>query len=335
MLKQSFRTKDERAATEVENAIQTLVNQALTGAEIIPDDVYATLEAMIAELDRKLSLQVNEILHAPEFQQIESAWRGLHYLVFNSETDAMLKIKVMNIGKRELGSSFRTYSGAKWDQHPLFKKVYEQEYGTLGGQPMATLVADYYFNHTQPDIDLMRNLSKIAASAHCPLIAGAAPSLMGMDSWTEIMDKRDLSVVFDTPEYGPWKSLRDAEDSRYLGLCLPRVLSRVPYGANTDPIDEFAFEEETDGHDGQKYAWMNASYAMATNITRAFKEYGWCVRIRGVQSGGEVVNLPTHTFNTGDGGVDMKCPTESRDHRPARGGTVEGGPYPAHPSQEH
>lgn len=310
LLKQSFRTKDERAATEVENAIQTLVNQALTGAEIIPDDVYATLDAMIAELDRKLSLQVNEILHAPEFQQIESAWRGLHYLVFNSETDAMLKIKVMNIGKRELGSSFRTFSGAKWDQHPLFKKVYEQEYGTLGGQPMATLVADYYFNHTQPDIDLMRNLSKIAASAHCPLIAGAAPSLMGMDSWTEIMDKRDLSVVFDTPEYGPWKSLRDAEDSRYLGLCLPRVLSRVPYGANSDPIDEFAFEEETDGHDGEKYAWMNASYAMATNITRAFKEYGWCVRIRGVQSGGEVVNLPTHTFKTDDGGVDMKCPTE-------------------------
>lgn len=310
LLKQSFRTKDERATTEIESAVQTLVSQALEGADIIPDDVFATLDGMIAELDRKLSEQVNEILHHPDFQQIESAWRGLHYIVFNSETDAMLKIKVMNIGKRELGSSFRSYAGAKWDQHPLFKRVYEQEFGTLGGVPFGALVADYYFNHSQPDINLMRGLSKIAASAHCPLLAGADPTLMGMESWTELMNPRDLSTVFDTPDYGPWKSLRDSDDSRYLGLCMPRVLARNPYGAKSDPIDEFAFEEDTDGHGGRKYGWMNASYAMAANVTRAFKEYGWCVRIRGVQSGGEVVNLPTHTFATDDGGVDMKCPTE-------------------------
>ena len=309
-LKQSFKPRTERAATEVENAVTTLVKEALSDTSVIKEDVLDTIEAIIAKLDEKLTAQVNAIIHAPEFQQIESAWRGLHYLVNNSETDANLKIRVMNTSKNELYRNLRLYPGAKWDQSPTFKKIYEQEFGQLGGEPYGALVGDYYFSHLPADVQLMRDLSRIASAAHAPLFSAAEPTLLGMDSWTELMNPRDLSKVFDTPEYAAWKSLRDAEDSRYLGLCLPRVLSRVPYGAKTEPVEEFAFEEETDGHDGKKYAWMNAAYAMAVNVNRAFKEYGWCTRIRGVESGGEVINLPTHTFPTDDGGVDLKCPTE-------------------------
>ncbi|QTL04414.1 type VI secretion system contractile sheath large subunit [Aquabacter sp. L1I39] len=310
LLKQSFKPRTERDVTEVENAVGTLVAEALKDASVIKEDVLETIEGIIASLDRKLSEQVNEILHAPEFQQIESAWRGLHYLVYNSETDANLKIRVMNVSKSELYRNLRTYPGAKWDQSPLFKKVYEQEFGQLGGEPYGCLICDYSFSHVPVDVQLMRDLSRIASAAHAPLFAAAEPTLLGMDSWRELSNPRDLSKIFDTPAYAQWKSLRDSPDARYLGLCLPRVLARVPYGAKSEPVEEFAFEEETDGHGGEKYAWMSAAYAMAVNVNRAFKEVGWCTRIRGVQSGGEVVNLPTHTFPTDDGGWDMKCPTE-------------------------
>ncbi|MBN9063561.1 MAG: EvpB family type VI secretion protein [Rhizobiales bacterium 65-9] len=310
LLKQSFKPRNERAASEVESAVNTLVTQALSDTTLFQGDVLDTLDAMIAAIDKKLSDQVNEIIHSEEFQKIESAWRGLNYLVFNSETDANLKIRVMNVGKRELLNNLRLYPGARWDQSPLFKQVYEQEFGQLGGQPFGSIVCDYEFTHEPTDIQLMRALSKIASSAHAPLFAAAGPTLMGMDSWTELMNPRDLSKLFDTPDYAAWKSLRDSEDSRYMGLCMPRVLSRLPYGAKSDPIEEFAFEEETDGHSGNNYGWMSAAYAMAVNVNRAFKEYGWCTRIRGVESGGEVINLPTHTFPTDDGGVDLKCPTE-------------------------
>ncbi len=310
VLKQSFKPRSERAASEVENALRTLVSQALADTTVVKGDVIETIEEMIARLDEKLTAQVNEIIHAPEFQQVESAWRGLHYLVFNSETDATLKIRVMNVSKAELAKNLKLYPGARWDQSPLFKKVYEQEFGQLGGEPYGCLVGDYYFSQSPQDVQLLRDVSKIAAAAHAPFFAGADPMLLGLDGWTELANPRDLGKVFDTPDYAAWKGLRDQVDSRYVGLCLPRVLARVPYGAKSEPVEEFAFEEETDGHKGEKYAWMNAAYAMATNINRAYKEYGWTVRIRGVQSGGEVINLPTHAFPTDDGGVDLKCPTE-------------------------
>src|SRR5271166_899164 len=327
LLKQSFKPRTERAAAEVDNAVATLVQQALADQSVIKTDVLDTIESMIARLDQKLTAQMNEILHAPEFQKMESTWRGLHYLVFNSETDAQLKIHVMNVSKNELYRNLRNYPGARWDQSPLFKKVYESEYGQLGGQPYGCLIGDYEFSHQAPDIQLMRDLSKIAGAAHAPFFAAADPTLMGMDSWTELMNPRDLSKLFDTPDYAAWRGLRDAEDSKYLGLCMPRVLSRVPYGAKSEPVEEFAFEEDTDGHKGEKYAWMSSAYAMAANVNRAFKEYGWCARIRGVQSGGEVINLPTHTFPTDDGGVDLKCPTEiaitdRREHELAKSGLI-------------
>ena len=310
LLKQSFKPRSERAATEVENAVSTLVQQALADTSIIKEDVLDTIDEMIARLDEKLSAQMNAIMHAPEFQSLESAWRGLAYLVNNSETDATLKLKVMNVSKNELYRDLRAYPDAKWDQSPLFKKIYEAEFGQLGGEPFGCLVGDYHFDHSAVDVKLLRDLGKIAAAAHCPFISGANPTLLGMDSWTELTNPRDLSKIFETPDYAGWKSLRDSENSRYVGLCMPRVLSREPYGAKSIPIEEFAFEEETDGHKGEKYAWMNAAYSMAANINRAYKEWGWTVRIRGVQSGGEVINLPTHTFPTDDGDIDMKCPTE-------------------------
>ncbi|WP_159731260.1 type VI secretion system contractile sheath large subunit [Methylosinus sp. Ce-a6] len=315
-LKQSFKPpKDESAAQEqnarVQDAISIFVNQALSNTDaVIKDDVLDTIERLIASIDEKLTAQLNEIIHAEEFQKIESAWRGLHHLVYSSETDATLKIRVLNISKTELYQHLKDYPKAKWDQSELFKKVYEEEYGQLGGQPYGALVGDYYFSHHPTDVQLLRDLSKIAAAAHAPFISAADPSLMRMDSWNELSNPRDISKVFDTPEYAAWKSLRDSEDAKYLGLTLPRVLARLPYGAASEPVEEFGFEEDTDGHKGEKYAWMNSAYAMAANITRAFKDHGWCSRIRGVESGGEVEDLPTHTFPTDDGGVDLKCPTE-------------------------
>jgi type VI secretion system protein ImpC len=327
LLKQSFKPRTERAATEVENAVSTLVRQALSDTSVIKDDVLDTIEEMIAKIDEKLNAQVNEILHAPDFQQIESAWRGLHYLVFNSETDSMLKIRVMNVSKNELYRNLRLFPGARWDQSPLFKQLYEQEFGQLGGEPFGCLVGDYHFSHVATDVQLLRDLGKIAGASHCPLFAGADPTLLGMDAWTELTNPRDIGKIFDTPEYAAWKGLRDSDDSRYVGLCMPRVLARLPYGAKSEPVEEFAFEEDTDGHKGEKYGWMNAAYAMAANVNRAFKEWGWCTRIRGVQSGGEVLNLPTHTFPTDDGGVDLKCPTEiaisdRREHELAKSGLI-------------
>lgn len=310
LLKKTFKPRSERAAEEVENAVATLVQQALEDTSLVKEDVLDTLESMIARLDEKLTVQLNEIIHAPEFQQIESAWRGLHHVVFNSETDTTLKIRVMNIGKNELMRELKMYPGARWDQSPLFKKLYGAEYDTLGGEPYGCVVGDYYFDHSPTDVALLRDISKVSSAMHAPFLAAANSTLLGMDSWNELNNPRDIGKVFDTPEYAAFKSLRDQEDSRYIGLCMPRVLSRLPYGAKSEPVEEFAFEEDTDGHKGEKYGWMNAAYAMAVNINRAHKEWGWTVRIRGVGSGGEVVNLPTHTFPTDDGGIDLKCPTE-------------------------
>lgn len=310
ILKQNFKPRSDVAAKEVENAVGTLVSEALADESLVTDDILDTIDQMLAKIDEKLSAQVNEIIHAEEYQKLESSWRGLAYTVNNSETDASLKVNVMNVSKAELERELRSYPGAKWDQSPLFKKIYEAEFGQLGGQPFGCLIGDFYFDHSSADVRLLRDMGKIAAASHAPFLSSAAPTLLGMDSWNELGNPRDLSTVFDTPDYAGWNSLRDSENARYLGLTLPRVLSRDPYGQSGTPVDEFNFEEETDGHEGKQYAWMNAAHAMAVNINHAHKEYGWTVQIRGVQSGGEVANLPVHNFDTGDGSTDMKCPTE-------------------------
>jgi type VI secretion system protein ImpC len=241
---------------------------------------------------------------------MESAWRGLEHLVKNTETDEMLRIRVFDISKKELGRTLRKFRGTAWDQSPIFKKVYEEEYGQFGGEPFGVMIGDYSFDHSPQDVQLLGDMAQIAAAAHAPFITAAEPSVMQMESWGELANPRDLTKIFQTPEYAAWRSLRESEDSRYLGLCMPRFLARLPYGAKTDPVDEFAFEEDTEGADSNKYCWANSAYAMATNITRAFKLYGWTTRIRGVESGGAVESLPTHTFPSDDGGVAMKCPAE-------------------------
>ena len=310
LLQKEFRPKSDQAKTAVEQAVQTLATQALANTNLISDDAMHSIEAYIAEIDKRLSEQVNQILHHNDFQQLESAWRGLHYLVNNTETDEMLKIRFMDISKKDMHKTLRKFKGAAWDQSPIFKKVYEEEFGQFGGEPYGTLVADYHFDHSAPDIELLGEMSKIAAAAHAPLITGAKPELFQMDSWGELANPRDLTKIFQNTEYAAWRSLRESEDSRYVGLAMPRFLGRMPYGAKTDPVEEFAFEEETDAGDASKYNWVNAAYAMAVNINRSFKEYGWCSRIRGIESGGAVEQLPSHTFPTDDGGVDQKCPTE-------------------------
>src|SRR5712692_6936682 len=276
LLNKEFKPKSDHAQEAIQSAVKTLAAQALESSVVVSNDVVNTIAAIIAEIDRKLTEQVNLILHHPDFQQLEGAWRGLSYLVNNTETDEMLKIRVLNLSKKEVGKTLRKFKGTAWDQSPIFKKMYEEEYGQFGGEPYGCLLGDYYFDQSPPDVELLNGIAQ----------------------------------VFSTPEYAAWKSLRDSEDSRYIGLAMPRFLARLPYGAKTDPVESFDFEEVTEGGDHGKYCWANSAYAMAVNINRSFKLYGWCSRIRGIESGGAVEGLPAHTFPTDDGGVDLKCPTE-------------------------
>lgn len=310
LLSKEFKPKSDRQEESIKAAVKTLAEQALGQATLISDDVISSIEAMIAEIDARLTEQLNTIIHHEAFQKLEGTWRGLHHMVSNTETDEFLKIRVLNISKKDLGKTLKKFSGAKWDQSPLFKRLYEDEYGMPGGEPYGLIVGDYEFDHSPSDVQILQGMSQIAGAAHSPFISAAAPTLLNMESWQELQNPRDITKIFQAPEYAPWRSLRDSDDSKYVGLTMPRFLSRLPYGAKTEPVEEFAFEEETDGTDHNRYCWSNAAYAMATNIGAAFKEFGWCTRIRGVESGGMVSNLPCHTFPTDDGGQDMKCPTE-------------------------
>jgi len=310
LLQKEFKPRSDEAKSAVEAAVLTLAQQALSNTRVIGKDVTQSIQAMIAAIDKKLTDQVNQVLHNDEFQKLESAWRGLHYMVNNTESDENLKIRVMDVSKKELHKTLKKFKGAAWDQSPIFKKVYEEEYGQFGGEPFGAIVGDYHFDQSPPDVELLGEMAKIAASAHAPFITGASANLMQMESWQELANPRDLTKIFGTPEYAGWRSLRDSDDSKYLGLCMPRFLARTPYGAKTNPVEEFDFEEDVAGADHSKYAWANAAYAMATNINRSYKQYGWGSRIRGIESGGAVENLPLHTFPSDDGGVDQKCPTE-------------------------
>ena len=310
LLQKEFKPQSDKAKESVETAVRTLAELALRDSKVVSGDVLATIESLIAALDKKLTDQINLIMHTPEFQTLEGAWRGLHYLVNNTETDEMLKIRVLNISKNDLGKTLKKFKGTAWDQSPIFKKMYEEEYGQFGGEPYGAIVADYYFDNSAPDVEMLTSMSKVAAAAHAPFIAAAAPSVMLMESWQELANPRDLTKIFQTPEHAAWRSFRESEDSRYVALAMPRFLARQPYGSRTDPVEEFDFEEDTSAPGSKNYTWANASYAMAVNINRSFKEYGWCSRIRGIESGGAVEGLPVHSFPTDEGGVDMQCPTE-------------------------
>ncbi len=310
LLEQEFQPKSDNAKMAVETAVKTLASQLMAETITISDDSMKNIESLIAAIDHKLSEQINEIIHHEEFRALEGAWRGFHYLVNNTETDEMLKIRVLNISKTDLHKTLKKFKGTNWDQSPVFKKLYEEEFGQFGGEPYGCLVADYYFDHTPVDVEMLREVSKVCAASHTPFITGASPTLMQMGSWQELSNPRDLTKIFTNAEYAGWRSLREDEDTRYLGLTLPRFLARLPYGAKSNPVEKFAFEEETSGSDHNKFVWANSAYAMGRNINRSFKLFGWCSRIRGIESGGAVENLPVHCFPTDDGGVDIKCPTE-------------------------
>ena len=310
LLSKEFRPRTADAEQAVQSAVRTLAEQALADTTLIRDDVVQSIESIIKALDDKLTKQLNLILHHPDFQAMEGAWRGLSYLVNNTETDENLKIKVLNIAKKDLSKMFTKFKGVAWDQSPLFKQVYEQEFGQLGGHPYGCLVGDYQFDNSAPDVEVLKGMAQVAAAAHAPFITSPKPTLFQMESWQELSNPRDLTKIFQQPEYAAWRSFRASDDSRYVGMAMPRFLSRLPYGAKTNPAEGFDFEEEASGGDHSKYTWANSAYAMAANITRSFKNYGWCTSIRGVESGGAVADLPSHTFTTDDGGVDIKCPTE-------------------------
>jgi len=288
--------------------IGELVDQVLSGAVTVSAGLTASIDARIAEIDALLSDQLNEILHVPDFQALEASWRGLKHLVDKSETGMMLKLKVLNVSRKDLVKDFR--ASADFDQSALFKKLYEEEYGTFGGAPYAAFIGDYAFSRHPEDLYLLEQLSHVAGAAHAPFISAAAPALLGIQSFADIGRARDLAKIFDTVEYAKWKAFRDSEDARYTGLVLPRVLGRLPYGAETCPVDAFDFEEDVDGTEHDKYLWTNAIYAYAARLTQAFAQFGWLAAIRGVEGGGLVDGLPAHTFRTDDGEVALKCPTE-------------------------
>lgn len=299
-------TNEEREAAK--QWVEAFVDQVLSREMVVSKDTEAMLNARIAAIDQALTNQLNEIMHAPEFQRLEASWRGLSYLVHQTETSTMLKIKVMNISKPDLLKDLRKAS--EFDQSAMFKKIHDEGYGTLGGAPIGCLVGDYEFTRHPDDLEVLEKMSNIAAAAHAPFIGAASPKLFNWESYTELAGPRDLAKIFDNDAYIRWKSFRESEDSRYVGLTLPHILLRLPYGKETAPVEAFDFEEDVDGRDHAKYLWGNAAFALATRITDAFARYEWCAAIRGVEGGGLVEGLPTHTFTTDDGDIAMKCPTE-------------------------
>ena len=309
VLTKAFKPSNTSRAS-LEMALRALAKQALAHPKLIVNDVVTSVEAIISALDGQLSQGLNPVLHHPKFQKLESAWRGLHYLVMNTETDESLKIRVLNISKADLALALKPRDSNAWDQSPLFKKVYEEEFGQFGGEPFGCLVGDYHFSHLPDDVELLADMAKVCAAAFAPFVAAADPTLMQMSSWQELANPRDLSKLFTTPDYARWRALRDSDDARYLALAMPRFLARIPYGATSNPVEEFAFEEDTAGSEEARFTWANSAYAMAANINRAFKMYGWCARIRGTEGGGAVESLPTHAFPSDHGGVAINCSTE-------------------------
>ena len=306
------RSRVARTPTEHDRAkdlIAELVREVLQGTVVVSDNLSATLDARIAEIDQLISTQLSEVMHAAEFQRLESSWTGLNYLCKQTSTGEKLKIKVFHATKKELVKDFKT--AIDFDQSALFKKVYEEEFGTFGGAPFATLVGDFDIGRSAEDMYFLEQMSHVAAAAHAPFISAASPELMGLESFTDLGKPRDMSKVFDTVEYAKWKSFRESEDARYVALTLPRFLGRLPFDPKDGNTTEgFNFVEDIDGTDHAKYLWVNAAYAFGARLTAAFEMYGWCAAIRGVEGGGLVEDLPTHTFKTDDGEVALKCPTE-------------------------
>ncbi|MDQ3917444.1 MAG: type VI secretion system contractile sheath large subunit [Acidobacteriota bacterium] len=300
--------RDEQQRPYARDLIGEFVSQVLDSSIAVGEDTVAMINQRIAQIDKLLTDQLNEILHDPEFQRLEASWRGLHYLVSNTETSTTLKLRLLNATKGEVLSDLE--KAVEFDQSVQFKQLYEEEYGTFGGHPYSVLIGDYEFSRHPQDIAWLEKMSSVAAAAHAPFVAAASPKLFDMDSFTELGNPRDLAKIFESTELVKWRSFRESEDSRYVALTLPHILLRLPYGPDTKPVEEFDFREDVDGRDHSKYLWGNAAYAMGARITNAFAQYKWTAAIRGVEGGGIVEGLPTHTFRTDEGDIALKCPTE-------------------------
>lgn len=315
LLDQVLGATKQTERSRAEDLIRTLTEEALKGTVSYSKNMTRTLQEAVNKIDQVMSKQLAAIMHHPDFQKLEGSWRGLNHLVMNSETGSSLKIKVLNVSKKEL---FKDVTKAvEFDQSQIFKKMYENEFGSPGGEPYGSLIGDIEFTSHPEDIELLEKMSNVAAAAFCPFVAAAGPSLFGMGNWEELSKPRDLEKIFETTEYTKWRGFRDSEDARFVTLVMPRVLARLPYGENTKPIEEFGYEEVPLDATGKAkpvphdhYTWMNASYVLGTKLTDAFAKYGWCTAIRGAEGGGKVEGLPCHVFKSDDGDSDLKCPTE-------------------------
>lgn len=315
LLDQAISATKQTEPSRVEELLRTLTQEALNGTVTYSRNLTLTINEAVKALDAKLSKQLAAIMHHPDFLKLEGSWRGLHHMVMNTETSANLKIRVLNVRKRELMKDLS--KAVEFDQSELFKKLYENEFGTPGGEPYGMLIGDYEFTNHPEDVQMLTSISSISAAAFAPFVSAASPKLFGFQDFRDLAKPRDLEKIFDTVEYTQWRSFRDSEDSRFVTLTMPRVLARLPYGSNTLTIDEFNYEETPPGRDGRNqsqehdhYCWMNASYVMGARMTEAFAKYGWCTAIRGAEGGGKVESLPTYIFTSDDGDPDQKCPTE-------------------------
>lgn len=315
LLEQAISATKQTERSQAEELLKALTEQALKGTVTWDKNLIRTVNTAIKELDKTISKQLAAVMHDDKFKKLEGTWRGLHHLVMNSETSTSLRLKVLNASKQTLAKDLS--KAAEFDQSQLFKKLYENEFGTPGGEPYSALIGDYEFSNHPDDVDALGKISNVAAAAFCPFISAADPALFGFNDWTTLSKPRDLEKIFDTVEYAKWRSLRESEDSRFVTLVMPRVLARLPYGEATKPVEEFNYEEAPYNEVGQplqlnhnNYCWMNAAYVMGTRLTNAFAKYSWCTAIRGAEGGGRVDGLPLHVFTSDDGDIDATCPTE-------------------------
>ncbi len=300
--------RDASSLQRGKDLVKEFVSQVLDGQMTLTKDAEATISARLAQIDRLISLQLNEVIHHPSFQKLEATWRGIKYLLDQSETDDQLKIKVLNVSKKDLLRDLQR--APEFDQSALFKKVYEEEFGVFGGAPFAALVGDYEFGRGPEDIELLERIGQVASAAHAPFLSAASPELLNLGDFTQLGAPRDMSKIFDSTEYAKWKSFRQSDDSRYVALTLPHILMRQPYGHDTKQIEAFNYEEAVDGRDHSKYLWGNAAFGLAARLTNSFAKFGWCASIRGVENGGLVEGLTAHNFRTDEGDIALKCPTE-------------------------
>ena len=314
-LEQAISATKQTSRDETAELLKTLTREAMDGTVKWDKNLSVTINNAISEIDKVMSTQLSAIMQHEKLQKLEGSWRGLNHLISNTETSTGLKIRMLNINKKELSRDLE--KAVEFDQSQIFKKIYESEFGSAGGEPYSALIGDYEFSNHPDDLDLLGGMSNVAAAGFCPFVSAADPKMFGFDSFTELSKPRDLEKIFDSAEYIKWRSFRDSEDARFVTLAMPRVLARLPYGKDTKKVEAFDFEEASLSSDGRQlesghdeYCWMNAAYAMGTTLTNSYAQYGWCTSIRGAEGGGKVEGLPSHTFVSDDGDMDQKCPTE-------------------------